>query len=66
MVFLDIKKAFYLVDHDILLKKLAIDLLKKKAVIMFSTIFLNHIFVIKRVASYSMALTPPKSQQTMV
>ena len=57
VVFLDLKKVHGLVDHDILLKKLAIYLKNSS-----SLPFFNHIFIIELNASYPMAFTPPRSQ----
>ena len=61
VVFLDQKKAFDLVDQDILLKKLAI-YLKHSSSLPFFILFYYHIFIIERNLSYSIALTPPKNQ----
>ena len=55
VVFLE--EVFDRVDHDILLKQLAIYLKNES-----SLPLVNHIFMIERNASYSMALTPPKNQ----
>ena len=52
VVFLDLKKAFDLVDHDILFKKLAIYLKSSSSLPFFKSYL----------ASYSMVLTPPKNQ----
>ena len=57
VVFLDLKKAFDLVDHDILLKKLAIYLKNSSSLPFFKSYLHN-----RTQCSYSMALTPPKNQ----
>ena len=59
VVFLDLKKVFDLVDHDILLKKYAIYLTNSSS--LSFKIFFYHIFLIKRDGN-AMALTPPKNQ----
>ena len=57
VVFLDLKKAFDFVDHDILLKNLAMYLKNSSSLPLFKSYLHN-----KHDASYSIALTPPKSQ----
>ena len=56
VVFLNIKKAFDLVDHDILLKMLTIYIYKNFLTRILDHPF-NHIFIIECKASYSMALS---------
>ena len=58
VLFLDLKKAFDLFDHDNLLKKLAI-YLKNESSLPFKK---KNTFIIEGNASYSMVLTPLKSQ----
>ena len=55
VVLLVLKKTFDLVDHDLLLTKLAIDPLQIHVLYHFE----NYIFLIERTASYSMVLPGP-------
>ena len=57
-VFLGLKKALDLVGHDILLKKLTIYLKNESSLPLKK----NYTFIIEGNASYSMVLTPLKSQ----
>ena len=59
VIFLDPKKVFDLVDHDILLKKLTIYLLNSCS--LHFLLLKNYIFSTESNASYSMALAPPES-----